>query len=67
MLPMNPTDSEVRALWLELSNITVDEDDRIESPFYEYTAGEHIHNVWLWFDQFKPVNELLYNTVSEEL
>lgn len=67
MLPINPTDSEVNALWLELSNITVDEDDRIESPFYEYNVGEHIHNVWLWFDQFKPVNELLYNTVSEVL
>lgn len=67
MLPINPTASEVSALWLELSSIPLDVDDRIEEPFYEYKVGEHIHNVWLWFDQFSPVNELLYGTVSEEL
>ena len=67
MLPVNPTDSEVQALWLALSNIPIDEDDRLEKPFYEYDVGEHIHNVWLWFDQFISVNELLYNNASEEL
>lgn len=67
MLPVNPTDSEVLALWLALSNIPIDEDDLLEKPFYEYAVGEHIHNVWLWFDQFIPVNALLYNTSSETL
>lgn len=61
MLPLNPSRQEVLQLWCELGAIAIDADDSLEEPFYEFTIDEHILNVWSWFDQFIPVNELLYS------
>ncbi|MEG1729568.1 MAG: hypothetical protein RR280_08525 [Bacteroidaceae bacterium] len=44
------TDVELEALWIELGNIPVNQDDALEDEFRFFPAGTPRLEVWDWFD-----------------
>jgi hypothetical protein len=47
---------KVKEMWLEFSNIPIDENECIESDFYHWTMGTNRYEIWHWFDEQCPRN-----------
>jgi hypothetical protein len=45
---------ELKKLWKELEEISVDSDDRIERDFYLWEKGTDKFDIWHWFDEELP-------------
>lgn len=52
--------SELIDLWLDFSNIPINEHDEIEEDFYLWEKGTDRFSIWSWFDDKLP-NGLVAN------
>ena len=46
--------SEIKTMWEEFEDVPVDEDERIETKFYEWPVGTPKMEIWHWFDSMSP-------------
>lgn len=56
------SDKKLEELWIELWNISIDDDDNIMQDFYQWEAWTYRMAIWKWFDEqySKWVAALLY-------
>ena len=46
--------SNLKTMWEEFEDVPVDEDERIETKFYEWPVGTPKMEIWHWFDSMSP-------------
>ena len=56
---------ELKKLWKEFSEVTINNDDEIERAFLDFEAGTDRFEVWEWFDAQCP-NGLKQDLVGTE-
>ena len=44
-------DKDWRALWSQLGDIPIDEDEQIEEPFLHFPIGTEREDIWHWFEE----------------
>jgi len=49
-LPLDTERPECQELWDELSDLPVDNNDRIEEPFLQFEIGTRREDIWHWFE-----------------
>jgi len=56
------------ALWSELGDIPVNEDDEIEQPFLDFEAGTDKTYIWHWFEEAFDItlHDLMYKEEDSE-
>lgn len=45
------TDSEIESLWEELTDIPIDENERLDVDWQGWNKGTHREEIWHWFDE----------------
>ena len=53
-LGSNFTLEELEALWTELGDIPIDDDECIDEDFYIWDKGTDRYHIWHWFDDICP-------------
>lgn len=46
--------TELKKMWSEFSNISINDNDEIEQGFYYWEKGTYRFDIWLWFDEKSP-------------
>lgn len=55
--------ANARSLWLDLGNVLVDQDGRLQEPFLHFAVGTERFKVWQWFEshfQCSIVEDLMF-------
>lgn len=61
------SDLNIEEIWMQLSNVTIDDDECIMSPFYIWEAGTNKEDIWRWFNKnhTKGIHYLMYEYEGE--
>ncbi len=48
------TIQELKRMWIEFSDTSINNDDEIEKDFYWWKKGTYRFDIWHWFDEKLP-------------